>query len=272
MKREEVIRSRQNPLFKRAIKIATSARERQRSGQTLLEGMRLISAYQTLVGSPEALIVDEAAVFENMFSNTRPVRLDSALFKLISDVQHSQGIAALVDIPKPKTPAHNEFIVLLDDIQDPGNFGAIMRAAAAAGADAIYASTNSTDAWAPKVLRSAMGAHFALTVIEDAALEAVIAAFKGQTIATTGSGEESLFELDLRCPTAFIIGNEGRGVSPELQASANHRVSIPLAQGVESLNAAVAAGVCFFEKVRQMGYQGSSHDERHRIGVPQNLR
>ena len=118
--------------------------------------------------------------------------------------------------------------------------------------DAVYLSEGCADAWSPKALRGGQGAHFVLPIIERADLLQVIADFNGQTLATSLHGE-SLYALDLTQPVAFVIGNEGAGLSDALLAAAGQRVHIPMPGNVESLNAAAAAAVCLFERVRQVG-------------------
>jgi TrmH family RNA methyltransferase len=96
-----------------------------------------------------------------------------------------------------------------------------------------------------------MGGHFATVVVERADVAAAARAFAGQVVATVPDAPASLFDLDLTGPTAFVIGAEGAGISPRLQAIASHRAHLPMAGAVESVNAAAAAAVCVFERVRQ---------------------
>jgi TrmH family RNA methyltransferase len=142
-------------------------------------------------------------------------------------------------------------VLLLEDIQDPGNVGTLLRSAAAAGADHVLLSPACAFAWSPKVLRSAMGAHFALNVVERADLGAYLAAYRGASIALEGRGGRSLYELDLRGPVAFLVGNEGAGLSPGSLAAAGVRARIPISDRIESLNAAAAGTIALFEAARQ---------------------
>ncbi len=141
--------------------------------------------------------------------------------------------------------------LLLEEIQDAGNLGSILRTAAAAGVREVHLSRGSAFAWSPRVLRAGQGAHFSLAIREGAALAEVAAAFRGSVVATAPDAPESLFALDLRPPVAWIFGNEGAGISPALAAQATHRAHIPMPGGAESLNVAAAAAVCLFEAVRQ---------------------
>jgi TrmH family RNA methyltransferase len=142
--------------------------------------------------------------------------------------------------------------VLLEDIQDPGNLGAILRSAAAAGVQTIYLSKHCADVWSPKVLRAGMGAHFVLSIQENADLPQVAQGLPGMLIAMSLDADQSLFDLQLTGPVAFAVGNEGVGLSTELAQMATQRVKIPMPGAVESLNAAAAAAVCLFERVRQI--------------------
>jgi TrmH family RNA methyltransferase len=140
---------------------------------------------------------------------------------------------------------------LLEDIQDPGNLGSILRTAAAAGCDAAFISTGCADVWSPKVLRAAMGGHFALSLHEHADLFNVAAVFEGTLFATSLQASASLYDSKLNGNVAFAFGNEGAGLSAELSNLCRQRVRIPMHGKVESLNVAAAAAVCLFEAARQ---------------------
>jgi len=148
-------------------------------------------------------------------------------------------------------PADARLVLLLEDIQDPGNVGTLLRSAAAAGADHVLLSPQCAFAWSPKVLRAAMGAHFAVNIVERADLEAFLGTYRGTSIALTGRGERGFYELDLRGRVAFVVGNEGAGVSRAVMDACTIRARIPIAAAVESLNAGTAGAVALFEAVRQ---------------------
>jgi TrmH family RNA methyltransferase len=142
--------------------------------------------------------------------------------------------------------------VLLEDLQDPGNLGAILRAAAAAGVRHVLLSKNSVHAWSPRVLRAGMGAHFMLQIHEQVDLLAAAALFDGQVLATSRRALQSVFDADLRGKVAFAFGNEGAGLSQPLKSAAHAEISIPMPGRTESLNVASAVAVCLFERVRQL--------------------
>ena len=255
----EVI-SRDNPLFKSLRKLASSGRERRKEGRTLLDGSHLVAAYRDRIGPPEMLVVTAAAVGNGevrgllgRMGDVPITVLADGLFRELSPVETPTGLLALVAVPRLPAPAGARFALFLEAVQDPGNLGSILRTAAAAGVEAAYLSPGCADAWSPKVLRGGMGAHFVLPLREGADLVAAAGAFGGKVVVAALQGEHSLYELDLSGPVAFVVGNEGAGVSPALQQTATHTMRIPMAGGVESLNAAAATAVCLFERVRQAG-------------------
>jgi len=161
-------------------------------------------------------------------------------------------LALLAVPPAPKLPQQGDCVVL-EAVQDPGNLGTVLRSAAAAGVRTVVLGKGCADAYAPKVLRAGMGAHFALEICERADLAAWRADYRGRVLATTLGGRPvSLYALDLRGEGhAWLFGNEGSGLSAELAGSADETVLIPMQPGTESLNVAMAATVCLFEQFRQ---------------------
>jgi len=143
---------------------------------------------------------------------------------------------------------------VLDRLQDAGNAGSSLRSAAAFGFTQVIALKATAALWAPKVLRSAQGAHFLTTLVEDVDLPAWIADFRasgGRTLATSSDARTSLYNASLTGRLALLIGNEGSGVSADVLARVDERVAIPMAAGSQSLNAAAAAAVVLFECVRR---------------------
>lgn len=179
-------------------------------------------------------------------------QLDDKLFAALSELKTPTGILALIDLPQPEVViAPSGFALLLEDIQDPGNLGSMLRSAAAAGCDAVFLSSGCADAWSPKVLRAAMGGHFGVRIYERQDLSGVAKAFPGALLAASLQATHSLYDCDLRGDVAFLIGNEGTGLSGELLNLATQKITIPMPGKVESLNAAAATAICLFEMVRQ---------------------
>lgn len=255
----KTIASRDNALYKTLRRLAGSARERRKSGKTLLDGVHLVAAYREAIGLPEMVAAAASALdqpeIRALLEGVPPaarVVLDDALFRELSPVETPTGILALIAVPRLHVPIGADFCVFLEAIRDPGNLGSILRSAAAAGVEAAYLSADCADAWSPKVLRGGMGAHFVLPIMESADLAREARGFRGTVAAMSLQAEKSLYELDLTGPVAFVVGNEGAGVSPELLQAAGTLATIPMPGAVESLNAAAAAAVCFFERVRQV--------------------
>ena len=253
------ISSRDNPFYKSLHKLSASARERRAAGQTLLDGPHLLRALLDAGIKPLHLLVNEQALQDGEIvalldacADVQQTQLDDTLFAQLSELKTPNGLLSLVEIPSARIEvAHCLFALLLEDIQDPGNLGSILRSAAAAGCDAVFLSQGCADAWSPKVLRAGMGGHFALNIVESADLLKVAADFTGKLLAASLQADNSLFESNLRGKLAFAIGNEGAGLSPGLLDAAQQHFVIPMPGNVESLNAAAATAVCLFEAVRQ---------------------
>ena len=255
----KLIRSRDNPRFKLLRELATSARERRKAGLALLDGAHLIAAYRASGGVPEQLIVGEsaaanpeAAQLAAGASGQGVLMLADALFNDLAQVATPTGIIALIRTPKPASlPAVIERCVMLENIQDAGNLGSILRSTAAAGIRTVLLSQGCAFPWSPKVLRAGMGAHFSLDIFDNADLALAVRSLSGRLICTSGHARETLYRADLRGPLAWVFGNEGSGVSAALSAVADERLRIPMPGKTESLNVAAAAAICLFEQVRQ---------------------
>ncbi len=141
---------------------------------------------------------------------------------------------------------------MLEDLQDPGNLGSILRTCAASGIRHVLLSRGSVHAWSPRVLRAGMGAHFTLAIYEDVDLLAAARAFPGTKIATAPRAQRTIFDTNITGSLALLLGNEGAGLGPDLLATADSVVSIPMPGKAESINVAAAAAVCLFERVRQL--------------------
>jgi TrmH family RNA methyltransferase len=254
------ITSRQNPRLREVARLVASARDRRRAGKCVLEGEHLIGVHADRLGAPEVLVIAEDCLarpgIQSLASrfDARALLVPAALFADLATLPAGVGVLALIDVPQPGTRPPADFCLLLEDVQDPGNVGSMLRSAAAAGVTQVYLSRHCAFAWSPKVLRAGQGAQFHLDIHEDVDLPAWAAAYaesRGSVVAAIASGGSSLYAATLRGRVALAIGNEGSGLSPTLRAAATHRVTIPMPGGIESLNAAAAAAVCLFECVRQ---------------------
>ena len=251
------ITSRDNPIFKNQKKLADNARERRAEGKTLLDGVHLIESYCAVFGDPELIIIPEgkssleATQLLQHLEHVSTMMLPTLMFAELTPVASSTGILAVINTPKSIPPIEVKFALMLEDIQDPGNLGSMLRTALGAGVEAVYLSKACTDAWSPKALRGGQGAQFYLPIIEGVNLLKMIEQFAGNSYATTMHGE-SLYAQDLSKACAFVIGNEGAGLSAKTLQAASHQISIPMHKNLESLNAAAAAAVCLFERARQV--------------------
>jgi RNA methyltransferase, TrmH family len=253
-----ILRSRDNPRVRHWRRLVEDRQLRRRAQRAWIEGVRLIGAYLDAHGEPLTLIVSEAAQDNAEIARlvartgTAPVVLSASLFAELADTETPQGIGAEIALPQPpRPPADLAQAVFLDGIQDPGNLGAILRSAAAFEVPEVVLGAGCADPWSPKVLRAAMGAHFALCLRECAELWLRFAEFAGEKICTVPRDGTPLQEIDLRGPHAWAFGGEGRGVSRTMLEAATRRACIPIAQTTESLNVAVAASLCLYEAARQ---------------------
>ncbi len=260
----QLISSRAHPFFKQLVKLEKSTKQRKTTGITLLDGIHLIQAYHSEFGAPQNLIIKESSYQcteiqqllqqINKPSAIKVVIFSDALFTQLSPVKTPTGIMALIAIPEAATKRsiqQQDFCVLLETVQDPGNLGSILRSAAAAGVSDIYLSPGCTDAWSPKTLRAAMGAHFLLTIHQQSDLTEKIQQFHGSVIATSLHATKNLYQIPLTGPVAFVFGNEGNGLSDKLLQIIKQQIIIPMPGKTESLNIATAVAICLFERVRQ---------------------
>lgn len=258
------IESAQNPALKHLAKLLRSARTRRESGQAVLEGAHLLSAY--LQAGEQVLQVyvpaskmqqPETARLLAQLPPERVVQTAGAALQKITSLTDAEEITALIALPPAEPFDAGADCVVLERIQDPGNIGTILRSAAAAGVGQVVLSADCADAWSPKVLRASMGAHFALRLFVEPDLAAWREQCRVPLLATAlRRNSVSLYDCDLRAPAAWLFGNEGAGVSETMLAAARRLVHIPMAAQTESLNVAMAATVCLFEQMRQRLQQG----------------
>ncbi len=259
----KTITSTDNPRFRALLKLAQSARERRTAGLSLLDGIHLVRAYVEHIGVPTEIVVSRSGaehveVMQLLASLgiEAPLLLTDALFRELSSVTTPTGILAVVPTPRLAAPERlTGASVWLEDIQDPGNLGSILRSAAAAAIPTVCLSAHSVHAWSPRVLRAAMGAHFAVRIIEGADLQQLARGYGGRIIATTVGRGTPIFDARLVGEVALLLGNEGAGLSAAITALAHETVQIPMPGKTESLNVGAAAAVCLFERVRQMRNQ-----------------
>lgn len=257
----KIISSRENPLYKELKHLATSSQARRKAGRTLLDGVHLCDAHLQHIGAPVLCVVSESStenpevvsILEKCeAAHVRCITLPDSLYQALSQVEHGIGLLFVVDTPQPALPQTlKQSAVLLDNLQDPGNLGSILRSAAAAGIKDVFCSKGTAFAWSPKVLRAGMGAHFLLNIFENVELAALLQASNMAVLATSSHAQKRIYDVDLRQPVVWLFGHEGQGISQELLALATCQVTIPHLGAIESLNVAASAAICFFEQVRQ---------------------
>lgn len=255
----KTITSRDNPLVKRFAALSRSAPARKRDGMCLLEGEHLAQSYVERVGTLEiiavrdgggtgALTPAQAALAQR---SREAVLVAPALFDSLSTLMSPTGVLAIAAVPSAPALASTGFVLALDDVQDPGNVGTLIRTAAAAGVAQVWLSKGCAFAWSVKTLRASQGAHFHTQVLEDVNLPAALAAFKGERWATLprdigGIKTVSLFDAKFSKNSALVLSNEGHGLSPAILPALSGGLRIPMEAGVESLNVATAGAIVLY--------------------------
>ena len=170
----------------------------------------------------------------------------------MTDTDTPQGILAVFPFFQPYSPAHPTLTLVIDRVRDPGNLGALLRSADAAGVDEVLLTRRTVDIYNPKVVRAGMGSHFRLPYRAGLGWQEIGRVVDGMGVALSDArGDENYDELPWRDPWAIIVGGEAEGSSPEARSLADRLIRIPCREGVESLNVAVAGSVILFEARRQ---------------------
>lgn len=258
----QVISSKDNEFIKH-IKKLKDKKYRDLNKEFIIEGIKLIKEAieeradirqivicencQNLDIIPKELMY-EIAKFECVYVTEK-------IFNSISDVNTPQGILAIIgrDPGEIEIDYSQDIIVALDDIQDPGNLGTILRTVDSIGLNQILVSKGTADCYNPKVVRSTMGAIFRVKIIECEDLQKTLKEVKKhkfELIVTSLQTENSIYDIDYR-KKIIVIGNEANGVEQKIQDMADIKVKIPMLGKTESLNASVATGIILYEYVRQ---------------------
>jgi TrmH family RNA methyltransferase len=250
----------------KSIKKLHDHKERKERGLFLIEGIRLMEeAVKERVSIEEALYTDrleETGRGKALYAAIRRMGIPIYLIpektlEAIAETENPQGILAVArqlrwefeDIAKGRRP-----VIVACGLQDPGNLGTIIRTADAGGCGGVITIHDTVDSYNSKVIRATMGSIFRLPVLRvDDPKEAISSLKKGgyQVLATTMHSKTSYLDIDYRRPTAFLIGQEAAGLPKDIMESADIRVFIPMRGGVESLNAAMSAGILIYEAFRQ---------------------
>ncbi|MGB2926092.1 MAG: RNA methyltransferase [Limnothrix sp.] len=255
-----MLTSLQNPLIKDFCKLR-QAKERRRQNVCLLEGTNLIAAaiaqhfsFQTVLYT--AVWAERyPELIQRMKGDRREMVTPEILQKAATTVSPDGVVASLSrELISKEPPPSVQLGVAIERLQDPGNLGTIIRTATATAVDGLFLSEDSVSPENPKVLRASVGAWFQTTPIVTPDLATLVRNYRTQgvqAIATLPNAEKTYWEIDWQRPSLILLGNEGAGLSPELAALADEAVSIPMAGGLESLNAAIACSLMLYEAYRQ---------------------
>ncbi|HLI89336.1 MAG TPA: RNA methyltransferase [Ktedonobacteraceae bacterium] len=270
------ISSPSNPRIGRLRDLHTT-RGRKNHGLFLMEGPHLLEALldaavplHEVYYQPSALqrtargrLLLDRLLHATDLSQQQLIEVSERVLAAVSDVQTSQGVVSVLScdtfsaeqVRKRRAPAIRPALLILDGLADPGNMGAILRTALAANAAGVLLTPDCVDHFSPKVVRAAAGAHIALPIEADMTwpviAERVAAHSPGRVLLAEAGSPHLYYEQDLKQPFALIIGNEAHGPSQQARSLATLTISIPLSDGVESLNAAMATGIILYEAVRQ---------------------
>jgi len=250
-----MITSRTNDKVRYIEKLKQKSSFRKEEGFFVVEGIRMIR--EVPVHLRKELYVTEKALTDHPELKTwcdRVETVSESVMEKLADTRTPQGMAALVRIPEPeRIETEDPLYLILDGLQDPGNTGTLIRTAEAVGAAAVLLGNNTADPYSPKVVRSTMGTIFRVPVRICDDLPLAIRELKAKGVAVYGThlAGTDFFAADLTGPVAFLIGSEGRGLSEEAAAEADHLLRIPMEGEVESLNAAVSGSVVAYEAYRQ---------------------
>ena len=254
-----MITSNQNAKVKLVRALLGRSKERREAGAFVVEGVRLGEEAGEADWKFRFVLFDETlsergnVQVEGLKSKGVDVEeVSVSVMKSISETEAPQGILAVLEFSQLPIPVFPNFILIPDQVRDPGNLGTLLRSAAASGVQAVLLPPETTDAFAPKVLRSGMGAHFNLPIrlMDWEEIEKVVQ-MEGLQVYIADMDGPSCWEMDLAKPLALLIGSEAEGASDHAKKLANGKISIPMSGEVESLNAGVAGSVLMFEVMRQ---------------------
>lgn len=247
----------------RIIRHLDSRKHREKLGLYLIEGENLTEEAFKNNADIEFIAVNEdrLSYYENLFDGrlSECCVMPAGLFNRLAQTESSQGIMAAVRIPQLTQQQFMEHIaggnvIVLDRLQDPGNIGTILRTCDAAGYRGAVMIKGTADIYSPKVVRAAAGSVFRIPAYYTAGARDGVKLLKDSGLQIIGTGfdtEDMYYDVDMRRNTAVVIGNEGNGISEEMAALCDRTVKIPMRGKIESLNAAVAAGILIYESIRQ---------------------
>ena len=258
-----MITSPQNLKVKRIRGLLENRKNRQQEKVFVIEGVRLTeealksdSQIELVLYSAELSTRGLALIAQFSEMGCPVEEVDAGILRSLSETETSQGILAVLPQPVSELPKTWDLLLVLDRIRDPGNLGTMLRSAAGAGVQAVVLTPGSVDAFGPKVVRAAMGAHFRLPILTLDWPEIIAACRQSDPrpaalLVADSAGGDPCWDADLRQRLALVIGSEADGPQQAALEAANGLVHIPMPGKAESLNAAVAAAILLYEVVRQ---------------------
>ena len=241
-------------------KLQSSNRFRKENNVLVIEGVRLIEESYKAGWLPDlVLFTNEVGERGKQVLNSlseegiKPVPVSEQVMQAASDTHSPQGILAVIPIKNLPIPQNIDFLLMIDKVRDPGNLGTILRTAQATDVDMVVITPGTVDPYNPKVLRSGMGAHFNVPIIQCNWREVsdLLEVHQLQVYLADSSEGQPHYDMDFKSPTAIIIGGEAEGASSEAENIAKFHIHIPMAGKIDSLNSAVAAALLMFEVIRQ---------------------
>jgi TrmH family RNA methyltransferase len=253
-----MLSSPKNPKIQRIVRLQSQTRMRKKERVFVIEGVRLAEEALNVNWQPELVLHTDAltergrkVIQEFQARGVVIQAVTSQVMNTASDTQSPQGVLAVLPIPNRDIPPNSNFLVIADGLRDPGNLGTILRTALAAGVEGVLLPPGTVDPYAPKIIRSAMGAHFHLPIINCSWEKIRKLTESLQVYIAEADAEQSCYDADFSKPLALIIGSEADGTGGEAHSLATASVKIPMPGYAESLNAAVAGAILMFEVSRQ---------------------
>ncbi len=255
-----IITSAQNPRLQRVRGLLDKRKQREDERAFVVEGVRLAEEGLAAGWTPELVLCStglsgrgQAVVAGFAQAGAEVLEVAPRLMEAVAGTDSPQGLLAVFAQPAASIPETVDFILIADQLRDPGNLGTLLRSAAAAGAQAALLSPGTVDAFSPKVVRSGMGAHYRLPILHLPwdEIHSICDRAGLQVFLADAAGGEVCWDIDLRLPLALLVGGEAEGASPQAVALTGRSIAIPMPGKSESLNAAVAASILLFEVVRQ---------------------
>ncbi len=258
-----MITSSHNPKIQLVRSLLSRKQDRMKNSAFIVEGVRLTEEALRSGWKPQFILYSDALsprgleiIAEYRHQEIDIEQISQSLMDSLGDTETSQGIIAILPMKSQPFPPQWDFVIVADGVRDPGNLGTLLRTAVAAGAQAVFLTPGSVDAYSPKVVRAGMGAHFRLPIFQTTHTDLKnLCQFRSggpaKIFIAESSGGHSCWEMDLRQPLALVIGGEAEGASKLMREAADGMIHIPMPGESESLNAAIAAAILIFEVVRQ---------------------